>query len=98
MYHRDITEYITVAVHRGEDGSRRADRKRPSVRHPQRQDGQDEELHRETRQGKKEKIQGDHSGIFQPPVDIKTEVAFQHMLLIPKLNFCFDVNRRLGTT
>ena len=43
-------------------------------------------------------IQGDHSGSFQPPVDIKMNVAFQNMLLILKRNFCFDVNRRLGTT
>ena len=43
-------------------------------------------------------IQGDTSGSSQPPVDIKTKVVFQHMLLILKRNFCFDVNRRLGTT
>ena len=29
------------------------------------------------------------SGVF---VNIKTKVAFQYMLLILKLNFCFDVN------
>ena len=43
-------------------------------------------------------IQGDPSGSSQPPVDIKWKVAFQYMLLIQKCNFCFNVNRRLGTT
>ena len=33
----------------------------------------------------------------QPPVDTKTKVAFQYKGLILKRNFCFDVNRRLGT-
>ena len=31
-------------------------------------------------------------------VDTKTEVVFKYMRLILKPNFCFDVNRRLGTT
>ena len=43
-------------------------------------------------------LQGDPSGSSQPPVDIKTKVAFQYMLLILIHNFCFDVNRRLETT
>ena len=42
-------------------------------------------------------IQGDPSSCSQPPVDIKTKVAFQYMLLILKHNFCCDVNSRLGT-
>ena len=33
-----------------------------------------------------------------PPVDIKTKVAFQYMGLILIQNFCFDVNGRFGTT
>ena len=43
-------------------------------------------------------VQGDHSGGSQPPVDIKTKVAFQYKPLILKHNFCFHVNGRLGTT
>ena len=43
-------------------------------------------------------IQDDPSGWSKPPVDIKTNVAFQYMLLKLKRNFCFDVNRRLGPT
>ena len=43
-------------------------------------------------------VQGDHSGCVKPPVDTKTKVAFKYMGLIPKRNFCFDVNRRFGTT
>ena len=46
-------------------------------------------------------LQGDPSGSSQPHVYIKTKVAFQYiryMLLILEHNFCFDVNRRLGTT
>ena len=42
-------------------------------------------------------IQGDHSGCSQPPIDIKTKVAFQYKPLILKHNFCFLVNGRLGT-
>ena len=41
-------------------------------------------------------VQGDPSGSSQPPVDIKTKVAFQYMIVIPKHNFCFNVNWRLG--
>ena len=43
-------------------------------------------------------IKGDHSGSSQPPVDIKTKVVFQYKPFILKHNFCFHVNRRLGTT
>ena len=41
---------------------------------------------------------GDTSGSSQPPVDVKTSVEFQYMLLIIVDNFCFEVNGRLGTT
>ena len=34
----------------------------------------------------------------QPPVDIKTKVAYQYNPSILKCNFCFHVNGRLGTT
>ena len=40
------------------------------------------------------RIQGDHSGCSQPPVDIKTKVPFQYEAYLLKRNFCFDVNRR----
>ena len=43
-------------------------------------------------------VQGDHSGCAKPPVDIKTKVPFYYMGLILNWNFCFDVNRRFGTT
>ena len=39
-------------------------------------------------------VQGVHSGCFKPSVDTKTKVAFLYMGLIPKWNFCFDVNQR----
>ena len=41
-------------------------------------------------------LQADHSGSSQPPVDIKTKVAFQYTIL--KWNFCFHINVRLGIT
>ena len=40
-------------------------------------------------------LQGDPSGLSQPPVDIKMIVAFQCMLLILKHNYCTYVTRRL---
>ena len=43
-------------------------------------------------------LQGDHSGCVKPPIDTKTKVAFQYMVLILKRNFCFDVNGRFDTT
>ena len=44
------------------------------------------------------KLQGSPSGSSEPPVDIKTKVAFQSMVITLIRNFCFDVNMRLGTT
>ena len=44
------------------------------------------------------RLQGDHSGSSQTPVDIKMNVAFHYMFQILNRNFCFDVNRRLGST
>ena len=44
------------------------------------------------------KLQGDHSGCVRPPVDIKTNVAFQYMLIILKHNFWFHANGRFDTT
>ena len=41
-------------------------------------------------------VQDDPSGSSEPPVDIKTKVAFQYMLFA--LNVTLDVNRRFGTT
>ena len=35
--------------------------------------------------------QGDPSGSSQPPIDIRTKVALQYMLLI-QCSFCFGVN------
>ena len=43
-------------------------------------------------------LQGDHSGCFKPPVDIKTKVHFLYEELIPKRNICFGVNGRFETT
>ena len=43
-------------------------------------------------------VQGDTSDSSKPHVDINTKLAFQYKLLILKRNFCFDVNRRFGTT
>ena len=43
------------------------------------------------------KLQGDHSGCFQPPVDIKTKVPFLNEGHVLKRSL-FCVNVRLGTT
>ena len=43
-------------------------------------------------------LQGDHSGCVKPPVDIKTNVAFQYMGIIQKQNYCFNVNGSFATT
>ena len=40
-------------------------------------------------------VQGDSTGSFQLPVDIKTKVAFYYKEHILKRILCFDVNRRL---
>ena len=37
------------------------------------------------------KILGDPSGCLLSFVDIKTKVALQYMLLLPKCDFCFDI-------
>ena len=41
-------------------------------------------------------VQGDHSGSSQPPVDFKTKVAFQHMLLIQKTQLLFWSQQKVG--
>ena len=44
------------------------------------------------------RVQGDYSGCVKPLVDIKTNFAFQYMLIIVKHNFGFEVNGRFETT
>ena len=36
-------------------------------------------------------LEGDHSGCAKTPVDMKTKFPFQHMLIILKHKFCFEV-------
>ena len=42
-------------------------------------------------------VQGDHSGCFKPPDDIKTKVLLSYRVLILKRNICLGVNERFDT-
>ena len=48
--------------------------------------------------GRMRQLQGDHSGSSQPPVDMKTKVAFSIKGFSTNPNFCFDVSGRVGAT
>ena len=43
-------------------------------------------------------VQGDTSRCFQPPVDMKTKVAFHYEAHVLKHKFCFHVNGKSETT
>ena len=43
------------------------------------------------------RLQGDHSGCSQPPVDIKIKVPCLYAAHVLKCNLCFGVKGRLGT-